>query len=393
MMMNRKKLVVYAVVGVLLAIGAAVTVENTMFSPDKKSSLMNIPETLVKVGHLQEQLIPLDISALAEVKALQEIDLAAQESGYLTAVNIKNGELVKKGDVLFQIDNKDEKSAVLSAKAAFEQAQLHFNRIQSLVKEGAESQDQLDSDRKNLEQAQSQFDQAKKALAQTTVRAPFDGRVTYTDLNIGSYVNIGDKLISIVNDDQRLLQYQLPAKYLKSVELNQDVFFTESGSLVDQDLGQQGADHGADLSQFSNQVSNQGSNQGSNQKPQIFSAQVIYISPEIDSQSNAFTVRALIQDAPKTLEPGFTLMVTQVLDPTRRVLALPGLALLGDPNGFYVFVLNDQDKVLMRRVVVGQQFNSWIEIKSGITPEDTVVLEGQQNIHEGQKVKVVNVVQ
>jgi membrane fusion protein (multidrug efflux system) len=366
-MVIRKKLMTYVAVGVVLVIGVIVMVEKNLVPHDKKSGVMNnISEVPVKVASIKDQVIPLEVSALAEVKALQEIDLAAQESGYLTAVNIKNGEAVQKGDVLFQIDNKDEKSQVLSTKAALDQAQSHFNRIALLLKQGAVSQDQLDLDRKNLEQAQSAFDQAKKALAQTTVRAPFDGQVTYTDLSIGSYVQVGDKLISIVNDDHRLLQYSLPAKYLKSVAMGQSVLFTGSGNLMNHTI----ADHSAP-------------------KKDIFEAKVVYVSPEIDAQTNAFVVRALIEDAPETLVPGFTLMVTQILDPTRHAFALPGLALLGDPNGFYVFVVNDQNRVLTRRVVVGQQFNSWVEIKSGVTANDRVVVEGQQNIHEGQKVKVI----
>ena len=100
-------------------------------------------------------------------------------------------------------------------------------------------------------------------------------------------------------------------------------------------------------------------------------------------------------------------MVTQILNPTRQVLALPGLALLGDPNGFYVFLVkksdekntekntekNNQFQVLTRRVVVGEQFDSWIEIKSGLTTLDSVVIEGQQKIHEGQWVRPINAVE
>jgi membrane fusion protein (multidrug efflux system) len=389
MMRKRKKFYSLIFVGLLAVITVGVGVDRAFFHDAPED--FSFPVTAVKIGHVESKQIPLQISALGQVRSLEEIDLVAEQAGYLTEVNVKNGAMVQKGQVLFQIDNKNALAGVLSAKAALDQAQSHFDRIQILVKEGAESQDVLESDQKNLDQAQAALDEANKMLSETIVKAPFAGQVTYTDLAVGSYVNIGDKLIGIVNSQSFFIQYVLPASYLNLTQMGQTVTFNNPLN--------------------NNPLNNNPLNNNPLNRKEKINAKVIYVSPEVDPQSQSFVVRALIENPPENLKSGLSFMVTQILNPTRQVLALPGLALLGDPNGFYVFLVkksdeknteqnteqntekNNQFQVLTRRVVVGEQFDSWIEIKSGLTTLDSVVIEGQQKIHEGQWVRPINAVE
>ncbi len=354
--MNRKTKVSYVVMG-LLVIGASIFwVEDSFFS--QKSTVMNTPLPLVSMAHATMENIPFSVSALGEIKSTQEIDLMAQQAGYLTAIKVQNGAMVQKGQLLFQINSRVQSASVDSAQAGLDQAQSHFDRIQALVKEGAASQDELDTEDKNLQQAKATLQQAQKAMSETQVSAPFSGQVTETDLSVGSYVNVGDKLIGMVNGQDQYVQYVLPAQYLKSAKLAQAVSFEDP---LD--------------------------------KTQNIQAKVTYLSPEVDSQNETFLERAALKAHVNDLSPGMMVMVTQVLETDRKVLALPGLAIQGDPNGFYVFVIepdqagSGQANILIQRVQIGEKYGDFVEVTSGLSDSDWVVVEGQEKVHEGQRVQ------
>jgi membrane fusion protein (multidrug efflux system) len=356
-MMGTKKKIFYGVVGLIVMIAAAVTVEKVFFP--KPSTILNIPMTIVKVSHPKNENVPFEVSALGQIKSAQEIDLMAQQSGYLTAVNVQSGDQVEKGQLLFQIANKTQAAAVASARAGLTQAKAHYDRIETLVKEGAASQDELDTQDKNLQQSKAMLDQAEKAYSETQVSAPFSGQVTATDLAVGSYVNVGDTLIGIVSGKEKFVQYVLPSGYLKFAKLGQSVSFNNPF-----------------------------------EKTQAVSAKVSYVSPEIDIQSASFVVKAAIPSSlAEALPPGLTVMVAQVLQADRKVLALPSLSIKADPNGFYVFLIEpqasatDEGRIVMRRIKIGSKFGEWVEILSGLSTSDAVVVEGQEKVHEGQRVK------
>jgi membrane fusion protein (multidrug efflux system) len=354
--MSLKKKIVYGLFGLIVIIGAIVTVEKVFFP--KPSTILAIPMTLVKVSHPKNENIPFAVSALGQIKSVQEIDLMAQQSGYLTEVNVRSGDHVEKGQLLFEINNKTQSAALASARAGLAQAKAHYDRIETLVKEGAASQDELDTQDKNLKQSQAILDQAQKAYSETQVSAPFSGQVTATDLAVGSYVNVGDTLIGIVSGKEKFVQYVLPSGYLKFAKLGQMVLFKNPF-----------------------------------EKSDMVSAEVTYLSPEIDIQNASFVVKAAIPASfADHLPPGLTVMVSQVLQADRKVLALPSLSIKADPNGFYVFLIDpeasaDEGRILMRRIKIGSKFGEWVEVLSGLSTSDSVVVEGQEKVHEGQRVQ------
>jgi len=347
--MKGKRWILLGLLGIVLA-GLAGGIWKIKSS---KTLPVQVPKlVMVKLDHPRLETIPLSVSALAQIKARQETTLVAEQAGYLTSIKVGNGAQVKAGDLLFTIDNKSQLAGYLSAKAQYEEEEQHFSRIQTLFNQGAESKDALEAENSTLEQDKEELQNAEQTLDETEVVAPFSGQVTYTDLTVGSYVNVGTVLLNLISDQSRVLQYVLPEQYFSLAAVGQEVDFSLPGE--------------------SNKL------QG----------EVTYVSPEVDPSSHAFTVRASLDQAPQFLIPGMTLMVSQVLDPNRQVLALPGLALLGDSNGFYVYEVNSENQVVMHRVSIGSQFKDWIQITAGLTPQDSVIVEGQDNVHEGQKVEV-----
>ena len=307
----------------------------------------------VKVISVQKQNVPLVVRALAQIHSLRQIQIGAEQAGRITAILVKNGDEVKQGQILFLIDDRQQRAAVADAGADLMAKQQHYQRLLQLYKQGAVDSDDLDTSKSAYLRAQSNLQEMQKALDQTKVRAPFAGHVTYTDLAVGSYVNVGDSLIGMVNDQYLELQYDLPAEYWGKPKMGQSVLLTSDA--------------------FPNKT---------------FTATVNYVAPQLNPDNHAFTVRAALDSHDHALAPGLSVIVTHILDNTRQVLAVPGISLIGDPSGFAVDVVENQ-KIIKKSVKIGTQFKEWTEIKSGLKEGDEVVIEGQMRVREGQPVKVV----
>lgn len=345
---------ILSVVGIIIVIAIAYGLFHYFTRPNPLLAF-KLPTPKVAVSHIQKRNIPLTISALAQVKSLRNIKLAAQQSGYVSLVNVKSGQTVKKGQLLFSINSKAQNAEVASARATYNQAKEHLARFASLLKVGAISKDTYDTNFEALKTAKATLVEKEKTLEDTNVKAPFSGRVTYTNLAQGSFVNVGDPLIGMVSDNGLELQYELPAKFLALAKPGQDVTFK------------------TDL-----------------YPSKVLQASVNYVAPSINTVDHAFTVRAVVKTDAPLLEPGLSVMATQTLIKHRPVDALQGITLKGDPNGLYVFVVNKENKILDKRVSIGFRSGAWVEVKSGLTQKDRVVVEGQNRVHEGQTIVVAS---
>jgi membrane fusion protein (multidrug efflux system) len=126
------------------------------------------------------------------------VEMSSKLSNTVAEVDIDDNQLVKKGQLLVQIDPRDYQVALAEAQANFDKAQSDFNRISALISTNAVSRQDLDAVRGARDVAQARLDRAKLDLAYTEIRAPADGRITRKNVEPGSYVEVGQTLFAIV---------------------------------------------------------------------------------------------------------------------------------------------------------------------------------------------------
>jgi multidrug efflux system membrane fusion protein len=357
-------------IGLVLAL-AACRQENAYVPP---------PPPEVTVANPVAEKVTLTMELTGTTTAVNQVDLMARVPGYLDAIDYKDGTTVKKGDLLFLIEQPPYQAQLYSAKAqqaALEaqlvQAQAEFTRQQDLVRSQTAAQAKLDEARAKRDSTQAQIDGAKAnvAMAQITlgyteVRAPFDGAVSARLESVGALVGQGapTKLATIVQVDPIWVTFNVAEDQVQRIRDNlraQGKTLAELGP-VEIDVGlqtEQGFPHQGLLD---------------------------YVAPEVDSTTGTLPARAVFANKDRALLPG---SFVRVRVPTARdvpAILVPDEALGTGQEGRYALVVGTDDLVEQRPVTVGQLVDGRRIVTKGLTPQDRIVVGGIQRAVPGAKV-------
>jgi len=342
------------------------------------------PPAEVTVAHPLQRDVTLYMEFTGNTTAYNRVDLVARVQGFLEKVGYKDGDQVKKGALLFQIDKTDYEIAlqiaeatVVQQEALLQQAEADLKRKRDLVKTAAVSVAQVDeslakrdSTAASLQQAKGQVAQAKTNLAYTTIVAPFDGAVSARYVDPGAMVGAGEptKLATIVQQKPIYVNFNVDEQQVLNVreQLREAGVKLEDLGPIPVGIGLQtevGYPHTGTLN---------------------------YVAPEVDASTGTLAARAIFENEPLILTPG---MFARVRIPKQKdvpSLLVPDISLGNSQEGRYVLVVNDKNVVEQRIVEVGEQIDGGLRIiKSGLTPQDRVVVAGLMRALPGNEVEPV----
>lgn len=315
---------------------------------DKKPINVKVSSAVVKV-------IPKEISAVGHMRAINKASLSFTLAGKISKIYVAKGR-VKKGDLLVQLENKEDLAQLKSDQATLKLNTTTYARFLKLSKLGDVAQQMLEQKKEALETAQAAVQKDQAILGQKQIRAPFSGVLSTTDLSVGSYVAAGQNVMNIVQLAPLKARYSVPASLKSELEVGQNVIV---------------------------------STQGKSSKKNDFKGIVSYIEPNVNSDSGTITLEAKVLNKNFALSPGMFVSITEIVDPDRKLLVIPDIALMTDVRGRYVFVL-DGNKVRKQYVTVGLIQNSHAAIEKGLKAGDQVVTAGQQRLYDDYVVKVVH---
>ena len=340
----------------------------------QKKLMMMPKEVEVATPHIEE--VNVSAEATGRVEAQYSVDLVARVPGFLIKKYFKEGDFVKKGQLLFQIDPREYQYEVNNSQANVNQynallknAQQELNRANALVKEDLISRSDVDSSlasrnqyRALLDAAKQQLELAKLNLGYTSIKSPIDGRIGKVNITEGNYVTAtSGGLVNISSVDPVYVTFSIKsADFVKLLRA--------SNELKDVDV----------KVQFT----------GGSWYDKI--GRINFVDNKIDIDSGSVTLRATFDNSKRWLIPGDYMKVELVAPKVIKYMTVPQSCTKGDAmSGYYVWAVED-NKAVRKDIKVSDDINNNWVVDSGLNLDDVIVVSGIQNIAaEGQKLKPV----
>ncbi len=321
----------------------------------------------VMVAHVESRDVIDRIKATGQFTAKAEATIAAQVNGQVTDLLVREGSAVATGDVLLVIDPERRALEVANAKAQVAEAgaelavaRRNYQRTQSLSKGNAASEARLDEDRTRQllrrsakSGAKARLGLAERALADSTVRAPFDGLIARRHVSVGEYLTAGTALFDLVALDPVEVEFTLAEVDSSKVRLGHPVEVS--------------------IAPYPDET---------------FKAQVSTISPTIDPRTRTLRVKAELPNPDGRIRPGLFAHVDLGVRKRAAAVVVPQDAVIERADGAVVFRLASSERVERITVVTGVLGEGWIEVKEGLNHGDIVVVRGQDRLDDGVMVSV-----
>ena len=315
---------------------------------------------------------------VGRIKAINTVQLRARVEGFLEQVPFTEGDEVKPGQLLYQIETVqyqaqlDQAKANLAAARAQElNAQLQYNRAAELVKRQNISQATVDQDKANLDAAKANVMQTEAAatlaqvnLGYTSIKAPIEGRIGRTAFDQGNLVNpASGVLATIVSQDPTYVLFPVS---IRQVEEARAASRQEGSQLTTQIEILVRLPDGQEYPH-----------------PGVWN----YTDPQVDQQTDTVTVRGTLPNPDRELVDGqfVTVLVRERAQQPR--LVIPQAALQVDQAGSYVLVVDGDHKAEIRRVKTGAEQQADVVIESGLKEGEEVIVDGVQKVRPGQVVQ------
>jgi RND family efflux transporter MFP subunit len=307
------------------------------------------------------------------------VDIRARVSGYLTKVHFKDGADVKQGDPLFDIDPRVYQAAMDQARASLAQAQAQvprtereFARVESLARNTSASLHDLDQARADMlaatatvEAAKASLDLAQTNLGYCKITAPFAGRLSRRQMDPGNLVKADETLLTTLLalepiyvtfdvDERTMLRIRRQIREGKLASARQASVFVHVALSDEQDFSR--------------------------------TARIDFVDNRVEPGTGTLRVRAVLDNERLMMSPGQFVRVRIAVSRPQQMVVIPEESLGSDQGRRFVFVVNDKDEIVSRKVEVGPLADGERAIRSGVAAGERVVTKGVQRVRAGVKV-------
>jgi len=286
------------------------------------------------------------------LEAENEIDIVARTSGPVTEINTEEGRLIRAGQLIARIDEREARNQVAISKVTRDEAKLAFERTKTSWDEGLVSQEAYDTALSKLSSAEAQLESAEIQFAYTEITAPFDALVVTRDIKLAQYVTPGTTLFRISDFTPLLCRVEVPEKDFSRIRMGQTAHIRVEAYPGDS-----------------------------------FPAAVARLRPTVDAATGTFTVTLEVEGQGK-LRPGMFASVYLETDTHADAIVIPRDALVLDSLGDTVFVKSG-DKAERREVRLGLRSENSVEILEGLAEGDLLIVIGQDGLADGTPISVI----
>lgn len=337
---------------------------NSRLSPKTTGFVKETPS--VQVSGLKKQDISPRKKFIAQVEAINSVDVIPQVSGYIEEIKFDNGTQVKEGDILFVIEQRRYKDNLKAAKATRKQLAADYKRMVSLHEKQFISDKELESSESSLKNAEAAEDLARLDLEYTEVKSPINGTIGKALVTVGNLVSMNtQKLARIVQTD--------PIRIVYSVSDKQRLEFREK---MNEDV-----ELYVDIVMSDGKVISQPANN-------------IFVGNEVNATTATIPVYIDVENKDGALVPGNYVDIYMRATMQQMALTVPQTALAEDVHGTYVMTVKkteDSNRYIAEQkyIKLGDVIDDRQVVLSGLDENDFVVVEGIQKVRNGGEVKPI----
>jgi membrane fusion protein (multidrug efflux system) len=304
----------------------------------------------VTLAPVRSERVSQKLEALGNARANESVDVSSKTSNVVMAIKFRDGERVRRGQVLVQLDDAQMRAEVAAAQATLTDSESQFNRSRELMQTQALSKSSYDQLEATLKANRARLQSAQARLEDTVIRAPFSGRVGLRRVSVGTLISPGDVITTLDDTSVIKLDFSVPENFLSSLREGLSVRATAPAF-----------------------------------PGRTFAGKVASIDSRVDMTTRSVIVRALLANDDGALKPGMFLNVSLAND-ERSALVIPEEALTPEAEKQYVYVVAD-GKAQRREVRIGGRRPGAVEVLAGLSAGDQVVVEGTQKVRDGAPVR------
>ncbi|MER2474693.1 MdtA/MuxA family multidrug efflux RND transporter periplasmic adaptor subunit [Photorhabdus laumondii] len=379
---NKHRTLLFRAALAAIAIAAAIFFWYQLKTPqqsspsDQSSGLRHSPLPPVQVATAKEQAVPRFLAGLGTIQAANTATVTSRVEGQLIALHFQEGQQIKQGDLLAEIDPRPFQVQLAQAKgqlakdeAILANARQDLNRYQKLANTHLISQQEMDNQRAlvrqheaSLKVDQAAIDSAKLQLTYSRITAPISGKVGLKQIDVGNFISSGNSspIVVITQTDPVDVLFSLPENDINAV------------------LQAQKTNHNVVVSAWDR-----------NNQQQLAEGKLLSIDNQIDATTGTIKLKARFSNQESILFPNQFVNVRIKVDTLENAVVIPNAALQMGNEGNFVWMLGKENKVSKHLVTVKLQDTKRVVISAGLAAGDKVVTDGIDRLTDGAKVDIV----
>lgn len=359
--MARRMILMLAVAAVFIAGLGFIKFQQVKAAIAQGQAFQPAPDAVTTIKAEQVQW-PVTLDAIGTVAAVQGVTVSADLPGIVSKIAFESGKPAAQGQVLVELDTRQEQAQLSAAEAQRELARLNYERLEGLVKDGAISKAEYDQAAAERKQTEARVGEIRATIERKTIRAPFTGILGIRQVNLGQFLASGDAVVPLQAVDPIYVNFGIPQQQAGQVQIGRAVRVTAESPAA------------------------------------THTGRVTAIDSKVDEATRNIQVQATLANPQGRLRPGMFVQTELLLGARRAVVALPASAVNYAPYGDSVFIvtsLKGQDGKPYRGV--RQQFvklegsrGDQVGVVSGVQPGDEVVTSGVFKLRNGAPVRINN---
>ncbi len=315
---------------------------------DKKDEEKPVPvETVLTTARD----LPSTFSATGSLEARRQVDIVSKAQGQLVKLNVEEGDRVAAGQVLLELDHREEEIRLKESAVQAETARREMERLQGLRDRGLGSDRDFEQAQKNAEVARFESELAQVDLDNKIVKAPFSGLVSTRSVQLGQTVNPGEKLVGLADVSPMEIKLYLPEQVVRKLGTDQPVEIRPDVA-----------------------------------PDQVLTGDVERIAPTVDPSTSTVKVTLKVRESGGTARVGSFVRARITTDVHRGAASVPKKALVPEAGATYLFVA-EADTVRKVPVTTGYADDEFVEITGGVDLGDRVVTVGQGGLRQGSRIR------
>lgn len=310
----------------------------------------------VAVAEVRPEPIQWTVNAVGSVEANETVEITSEQSRRLISIHFEDGELVERGDLLFQLDVRDLEVRKMELEALLELAKLNQERTRNLLSQQATTEAEFDSLRAQVRVLESQIENVTTELDRARITAPFSGRIGLRRVSPGAWLTPSTTMATLADDSRVKIDFKLPERFASAVSIGSPFRFRVETS------------------------------------PHWKEATVTAIEPRIEIATRSLIIRGEADNSEGLFFPGAFVQVELTVTQRENALLVPSKAIVPSMTGNSVFVVVD-GKAEERRVETANRTADRVEVTSGVQVGDRVILDNLLRMRNGSDVEIREVVE